>query len=275
MWAEGVKVPKMNMNGVLEGLKTASKAVASDGAERVDGILTCPRCGTPRQTVIVNPFTGLPEVVGCMCKCQAEELARLKDRDEARARSRRAASMGGAGFSAEEMGACTFARARMTAELEKCQRYADGFEDFAKDGLGLLLYGNRGTGKTFAALCIANKVRADGHGVRVVSMAALANLPFDEARDEAAQAQRCELLVLDDLGAERRTEWTGGMAFDVIDYRYRKGLPTVVTTNGDGIEARTSSRLMETCAKVKFDTQQRGTASRARAGKLQKILDNL
>ena len=57
--------------------------------------------------------------------------------------------------------------------------------------------------------------------------------------------QRVGLLVLDDLGAERTTEWTEEQLFQVIDARYRGKLPLVVTSNAaDGqIDPRVLSRL--------------------------------
>ncbi len=65
------------------------------------------------------------------------------------------------------------------------------------------------------------------------------------ARLEAVM--ECPVLILDDLGAEKRTAWTDETLYALLDYRYRLKLPLAVATNlrPDELEARIASRLQD------------------------------
>ena len=70
------------------------------------------------------------------------------------------------------------------------------------------------------------------------------------------RAQTVELLLLDDLGAERPTEWAQDQLASLVDYRYTRGLPMIAATNispqmwAAAFGSRTASRLMELCHQV-------------------------
>ena len=76
-----------------------------------------------------------------------------------------------------------------------------------------------------------------------------------------------ELLVLDDLGAEKSSEWTKSVLFEIIDYRYNEMLPILITTNCPPKELkakigdRSYDRIREMCALVPVTAEsQRKTA---------------
>jgi DNA replication protein DnaC len=62
-----------------------------------------------------------------------------------------------------------------------------------------------------------------------------------------ASVALCPVLLLDDLGAEKRSEWSDEALFKLLDHRYRHGLRTAVATNlaPDELEPRISSRLQD------------------------------
>lgn len=123
----------------------------------------------------------------------------------------------------------------------------------------LLLTGAYGCGKTHLALAIANQVISQG--VQVLYQTApdfLRSLRATFDRENPAKfdqvfgfAQNVELLVLDDLGAERMTDWAAEQFFGLLDHRYLRDLPTVVVSNlslaqiGE-LSARLGSRLADT-----------------------------
>lgn len=131
----------------------------------------------------------------------------------------------------------------------------------ARAGRGAYLWGEPGTGKTHAAACSVRMCHARGIGAKLVTAKRL----LDEVRagydggDRGAleRAARVPLLALDDLGAERPTEWAMEQISSLIDGRVSAGLPTVVTSNyrigqlrdlWGGMEGkRVASRLAGAC----------------------------
>jgi chromosomal replication initiation ATPase DnaA len=117
----------------------------------------------------------------------------------------------------------------------------------------LILSGPTGSGKTSMAYAIGREMYLLGHKVKIWQAAEL----FDEMRgteqskDVLESVKNSDLLILDDLGSERKTDWVEERLFLIIDYRWQWKLPTIVTTNftadqlPDKISERVISRLMD------------------------------
>jgi DNA replication protein DnaC len=120
--------------------------------------------------------------------------------------------------------------------------------------------GSHGTGKTHLAAAIANYRRAKGDAVCFVDVAELVEyLRESQAGDESSersaafqQMRDAPLLVLDDL-----TSWGKDRLFSVLNYRYTRRLPTVVTTalTLDELGPRLASRLLDhaVCSQIVLD----------------------
>jgi DNA replication protein DnaC len=146
--------------------------------------------------------------------------------------------------------------------MEAARRYAINFDEFRKQGKGLLLFGTVGTGKTYAAACIANALIDRGIPVLMTNFARIANTVggmWEGKQEYYDSLNKFPLLILDDLAAERKTEYMSEIVFNVIDARYRAGLPLIITTNltseelkhpSDISYQRTFSRLLEMCLPV-------------------------
>ncbi len=140
---------------------------------------------------------------------------------------------------------------------------------------GLLLYGPPGTGKThLAAALLKNVIKYKGmRGVFCDFRELLLTLKSTyDSRESEFEVLRnvidAPLLVLDDVGAERGTEWAKEKLALIINYRYAKDLPTVITTNlsfDGGLEEsfssrfddRTESRIYEMCKIVRVEGNDR------------------
>jgi len=106
------------------------------------------------------------------------------------------------------------------------------------NGQGLFIYGPRGTGKTMLASIIANERMKQGKPVLFASVPDLLGdirASFKSGNtDEAMQSvKEAAFLVLDDLGAEKMTEWVSEQLFAIINHRYNEKLQTVITSNFD------------------------------------------
>jgi DNA replication protein DnaC len=221
--------------------------------EGQDGLMYCAVCGEPLQGRIKCEPLGIDMVVNCKCKCDTstEEFeAQMKAEEIDRKRK--------ACFAQTNMAGWTFEKDdRQNPKIsDAMKRYADNFKEFKKEGQGLLLYGTVGTGKTYMAASIANAIIDNGHKAYMTNFEELAKLIFD---GKAPNLSSYELLVIDDLGAERKSDYMQGQVYNIIDNRYRSGLPLIVTTNLDINEiknpsnigyARIYDRILEKCFPV-------------------------
>jgi DNA replication protein DnaC len=136
--------------------------------------------------------------------------------------------------------------------------YVKHFPEFKKDGKGLLLYGTVGTGKTFYASCIANALIGQGYDALFRTFKQIERELWG-AKDKAEYMKslnRYHLLIFDDLGAERDSKYMSDIVFDIVDTRYKSGLPFIVTTNLSAEEikkpqdiaySRIYDRILERC----------------------------
>ena len=203
-----------------------------------DGLPHCIRCG--ERTAIVKWHPARKHelmLAGCMCKCKRDEEQRYREEDAKRERrlmierSRLSRlqdpSLPNYRF---ENGHCD------TEEMRKAMIYAKEFKDEpGKYPKGLVFFGPVGTGKTFAAGCIANALVVRGVPVLMTSFLKLLELPFEDKdgglAEEIQKMQNYSLVILDDFGAERETEFVLEKILYVIDERCKSGKPFILTTN--------------------------------------------
>ena len=195
-----------------------------------DGLLHCGVCHAKVQTKI--SFLGHEKIVRCICECKIKERKAYEERQRQEEFERRRKVC----FAETNMWGWTFENDnRENERLSNAMgNYADQFGDFLKEGKGLLLSGTVGTGKTYFAACIANRLIDTGYRVLMTNFARLTNQiqgTFDGKQEIIDDLNRYQLLILDDLGAERKSEYMQEMVFNIIDSRYRSGLPFIITTN--------------------------------------------
>lgn len=257
----------MDMNLMVDVLE--AKAAASIKAEEgdyigEDGLLYCHKCNTRKQTEV--NILGMIRRPMCMCKCEAAKLAAEEEERQRRKFEERVKELRRMGFPEADMQDWTFANDDLTNEkiTKAAQRYVDNFSEFRKTGKGLLLYGNTGTGKTYAACEIANALIDKGYPVLVTNFARVLNTLQDTfAKQETIDGFNAfQLLVLDDLGIERDTAYAREQVYNIIDSRYRAGLPMIITTNlsmekiknpEDIEKRRIYDRILERCFPIEVD----------------------
>lgn len=147
-------------------------------------------------------------------------------------------------------------QARHTATVPPL--YADAtFGDLSEDqrftwpaeSLNLILAGSKGTGKTHAAYALANDRSRAGDWVVAVRVVDLleAYRPSTEDRRLTADAEACTLLVLDDLGATKVSDYAVEKLTALLDTRISHGRRTAVTTNlpAAQLEEQWGERMMD------------------------------
>ena len=148
-------------------------------------------------------------------------------------------------------------------------KYVENFKEMLSRGKGLLFFGDVGTGKTFYSACIANALIDRGYPCMITNFSRLVNTisgMYEGKQEYIDKLNRFDLLVIDDLAAERDTEYMSEIVQTIVDSRYRAGLPTIITTNltadeikhpADVRKQRTYSRLLEMCVPVKVKGKDR------------------
>lgn len=228
---------------------------------------TCPECGNIVEPVVIEVF-GQTRYIRGTCKCELERQAQEEARRKEYERKARIARL----FDLAELGPrfteCTFeswiARPGSERCLEAAKNFAEHFDRHQVSGEGLLMFGNPGNGKSHLAAAIVNAVIPRGKACVFRSVPALLKKLQETYRADArvseseilAVLQDADLVVLDDLGAEKMTEWAESMLYYIVDQRYRWRKPLIVTTNCDleeleeRIGTRTFDRLLEMCVLV-------------------------
>lgn len=226
----------MDVNAMVDALEArAAQSIKAEEGDYIgeDGLLYCHKCNTRKQTEV--NILGTIRRPMCMCKCQAAKRAAEEEEYERRKFEERVKEMRRIGFPEAEMRNWTFANDDLTNEqiTKAAQRYVDNFSELRKAGKGLLLYGNTGTGKTYTACEIANALIDKGYPVLVTNFARILNTLQGtfEKQEYIDSFNNFQLLVIDDLGIERDTAYAKEQVFNIIDSRYRSGLPMIITTN--------------------------------------------
>ena len=266
------------MNGmkiVIDALAAKAEQAARQSARpehlESDGLLHCDRCGGATQSRIT--ILGELRTVRCICECEKKKLEDERKELLRAEQVQRIARLRASGFDKADMQEWTFdADDGQQPELMRAARkYCQEFNQFKTKGKGLLLYGTIGTGKTFTAACIANELISNGWPVLMTNFGRIINRMqerFEGRQEYLDSLNNYSLLIIDDLAAERDTEFMNEAVFSVIDTRYRAGLPLIITTNLQVSEMiseqaiskqRIYSRILERCHPIEVKGSDRRT----------------
>ena len=233
-----------------------------------NGLLFCSVCRTPKQCRV--NMLGQPAVVPCICQCEKERLEKEKKRQEAEELQRRIQRLKANGIQEKHLLDWRFDVAENTRDIQRARKYVENWQKVKAENLGLLLWGSVGTGKSFIAACIANALLEQSVPVLMTNFSKILNqmggMYSDERYQYIASFSHYSLLIIDDLGIERSTEYALEQVYAVIDERYKAGLPVIITTNltmeelrqpEDVAHARIYSRVLEMCTPVQITGEDR------------------
>jgi len=149
--------------------------------------------------------------------------------------------------------------------LDAVREFADQVEDRLDSGRGLWLMGDVGTGKTTLAMLVSKAAAEAGRTVAIYSLPRLLariRRTYDGEPGEDSYLEffdritSVDLLHIDDLGAEKRSDWVLEQLYAIVDERYQSQRSMVVTSNLDPdqlkeqIGSRVVSRLAEICREL-------------------------
>lgn len=144
-------------------------------------------------------------------------------------------------------------------QIQSVRRYVRDVEKNLDAGRGLWIQGDVGTGKTTLAMLVSKAALDAGRSVAIYSLPRLLNLlreamDSDEGKlDFLDRLTAVDLLHIDDLGAENRTDWVLEQLYSIVNARYEAERAIVATTNlmpdelSERLGSRTVSRLVEIC----------------------------
>ena len=233
----------------------------------------CPKCGEPLRSIVELP-DAIVQAFGrekfmavhapCLCEREAEEKRKKRERDLED--TRRIDRLREASLMDKLYQDMTFKNAVTTKQNEKnlqlCKRYAERFDEMVEKDQGLLLWGEVGTGKSHAAACIANHLLDRGVPVLMTSFIKLVNTMESRGQEQTISLlERAKLVIFDDLGAERSTDYVIEKVYNIVDSRVRSKLPMILTTNltleqmqgeRDVRLQRIYDRVFDTCYPLQF-----------------------
>lgn len=248
--------------------EAANKNILEDDEyiDSEDGLIHCSVCCERRQTVVKrfrHPGYFIPR---CPCACQIEEERQRKEKQAQRERMERIKRRRAHGLRDKSLHSYTFDHDNgSNPVMEKSRAYVHNWKEAYRNNTGLLLFGDVGTGKSFFAGCIANALLDQDVPVLMTSFPTILNqltgVYPEERVDFINSLNDYDLLIIDDLGVERSTEFAMEQMFEVIDKRYRSGKSMIITTNltleqlrnpPDLAHARIYERILERCAPILF-----------------------
>lgn len=207
----------------LDYQKAKKELLESSGLDEnyLEPHYTCPKC---RDTGYVN---------GVICSCYEELLKKISY--EALSKQTPLQLSGFEDFDIS-LYKDSAARQKMSKILDYCKEYAEKFDT---DSVSLFMYGETGLGKTHLSLAIAEKAIKKGFNVvygsanDFFSMIERERFGRSELPDGTTEEKlmSCDLLILDDLGAEYITKLSVAELYSIINSRMARELPTIISTN--------------------------------------------
>lgn len=237
-----------------------------------DGLIYCKKCNGPRMCM------GLSNMVRCICKCQAEardkeeELRKQQEKQRAVERIKKISLLG------EKYKNTSFNNTELTGEafikiFNRCKKYCQVSKEVLERGIGIYLFGNKGTGKSHLTACMANELMESYYSVLYTNFSEISkyirgtfNKSNETESDFIERLMSVDFLFIDDFGTEIVTKngedlWLQEKVFEVINKRYNNNRPIIFTSNYSlrqlieerGIADKTIDRINEMCEVMKLE----------------------
>lgn len=236
--------------GVLVPLEKNAKTSSSTEG-RGTGRECCPHCGKekiPQTTELLGTIITITLPCSCEIQVYEKEMQRIKNYEKYQ-RQRQMRKNSGLDGAARELTFANFKpRPGADEALQMAREFVDKWNQRLQAGEGFTLAGTYGSGKSHLAAAVIHELIKRGVSAAYQPVAELlkrVRATYDgSARESEAQVlewlQSVQCLALDDIGAQKQTQWAEEFIFTVLDHRYRRRLPTIITTNCTAIDGENS-----------------------------------
>ena len=237
-----------------------------------DGDIYCKACNTPRTCF------GFTRKVRCLCECQTRKLAEQKEIEQRAERLRQLEKLKVASLLGERYKNVTFGKtdvsdADFAKVADRARKYCAAAGKVLEQGVGIYLYGSKGTGKTHLTACIANELMSNYYSVLYTNFSEISKSirATYGNRGESEQAfidklATIDFLFIDDFGTESVARdgddlWLQEKIFEVVNKRYNANKPIIFTSNyslaemikNRGLADKTVDRISEMCEIIKLE----------------------
>lgn len=204
-----------------------------------DGLLYCGKCHAPKQQLVdFSDKADRSELRKCAVACKCMENRIMQEQEEKACdlfKQEMERRLSAFPVSDASYSRCTFAEddSPQSKISQFCRQYVEDWSTVRANNLGILFTGGVGTGKSFYACAVANALLERRVPAVVTNFPRLLNI-LQSSRERQAvidHLQEYELLVIDDLGAERDSSYAAEQIYSIIDARWRANLPLIITTN--------------------------------------------
>ena len=237
-----------------------------------DDDIYCKKCNTPRTCM------GLGRKVRCICQCQAAERDRQQEIDRQREKQRRIDRIKQTSLLGEKYKDVSFSNTDTSNEdfnkiYIRCKKYCEVAYKVLEKGIGIYLFGTKGTGKSRLTACMANELMDNYYTVLFTNFSEISkyirgtfNKSSETEYDFLERLTSIDFLFIDDFGTELVTKndqdlWLQEKVFEVINKRYNNNKPIIFTSNYSlrqlieerGVADKTIDRINEMCEIMKLE----------------------
>jgi|SRR5689334_5559586 len=151
-----------------------------------------------------------------------------------------------------------------SGEVRQVREFVDNLEQNLASGKGIWFLGDVGTGKTTLAMLISKTALEQGHSVAIYSMPKLLarirrTFEGEPGTDTYSQffdrLTSVDLLHIDDLGAERQTEWVIEQLYSIVNERYEAKKSIMFTTNAEQLMPEGEERGKKTDGEPELEVE--------------------
>ena len=238
-----------------------------------DNIIYCKKCNTPR---MCEGLFG--RMVKCICKCQAEERDKQEELERQKEKQRIVDKIKQASLLGEKYKNVSFENTDTSNDefykiYSRCKKYCEIADVVLEKGIGIYLFGNKGTGKSRLTACMANELMNNYYTVLYTNFSEISkyirgtfNKFGDTEYDFLERLTSIDFLFIDDFGTELVTKnnqdlWLQEKVFEVVNKRYNNNKPIIFTSNYSlrqlieerGIADKTIDRINEMCTILKLN----------------------